>query len=476
MSGEQRNNKIFNRDMRRFIFTCNAYIIILIVIAAAIILNLLAARLNFRLDLTANKLYSLSDVTIQTLKELDKQKEDLHIYGFYQKGQREQRMLEGLLKEYIRKSKKIKYEFLDPYKNRKEATEYQIQEPGTLVVTLGNQKLHILPRDIFEKMYNRPDAFYGEQALTRTINRLLNTKAKNLYFLQGHAEKDIYNAYSRAQSYFTNEGYAVKPLNLMKEGTIPDDCNLLVIAGPQQDLLSPEIKTIEEYMSKGGRLMVFVDYLPQKALPNLKNFLNSWGIDYEDSMVIEMERRSLFDPVTIFPNYLYHAITQKLMESNLNAVLPGNRALKKIESYKGDAQVNPILESSPNSWAEKNPRGKVKQDANETKGPITLGLAATRGSAADANKPESRLVVLGNSSFIDNNFVDQGANLNLFYNIAQWLMGQEERITIAPKQTVYTYININKAQASLIRWFTLLFLPFAILVTGAIIWSGRRRR
>lgn len=465
------NRESGRTDLRKVVFNCNAGLLVLIGLALLIVVNLLAARFSFRWDTTKNHQYSLSGQTIQILKELDRRPDQLMVYGFYRSGDRDQQeTVRDLLREYQKKSAKISFQMIDPYKNPGKARQFHIQELGTLVVTSGVKELSILPGDMFQQSYYGPAAFSGEQALTRAISKILSADTKKLYLLQGHGEKE----YQSARNYITGEGYEMASVNLMKDGKFPGDCAQLIIAGPQTDLSGPELKLIEDYLGRGGRLLLLLDYLPGKSrIPNIIKLINEWGIDVEDSMVVELERHALFDYTTIIPNYLEHAITAKLKSTNTNVVLPANRSLIKLKNYKGDAEVATILESSGKSWGETNPRGHVTQNPAETTGPIPLAIVSQR---PDKGGKESRMIVVGTATFLDDDFVSQAGNLNLFYNMTQWLLGQEDRISILPKQVDITRATLTAAQAGLIRWLVLVILPVLILGSGAVIWFRRRAR
>jgi ABC-type uncharacterized transport system involved in gliding motility auxiliary subunit len=460
-------------NIRKFIFSCNTLLIIIIALAVTVVINLMAARFSSRLDLTKNQLYSISDQSMKTIQMLNKQPSRLKIYAFFQTGDGTREPVEDLIKQYQKYGAKIDYEFIDPYKRPSEAKKYQIQEIGTMVFVQGAKVMKVLLQDLVkspEQMGGMP-SFAGEQVFTRTIYKMINAETKNIYLLQGHGEKE----YARAKNYIAGEGYGIKTLDLTKQGTIPADCAELIIAGPQRDLLSQEVKLIEGYLDKGGRLMIFLDYLPKKALiPNINGLTKQWGIDIEDSLVVELDptRHTLYDNATIIPSYKNHEIINDLMKSKINVILPVNRALMKMAGYKGDAVSTVILESSENSWAETNPQKVPKQDANETKGPIPVGMVANRMN----NGVEGRMVVVGTSSFMDDQLISEGGNLNLFYNMTQWLLGQEDRISILPKQIDYTKVSITPAVGNRIRLIVFIIYPLLILVTGGIIWFRRRAR
>jgi ABC-type uncharacterized transport system involved in gliding motility auxiliary subunit len=463
------------RNLQKFMFNTNTLIVILITLALAVIINLLAARFSYRMDLTRNKMYTLSGESVKALDALNKQSKPIKIYGFFATGDNNQRTVEDLLKQFQKRSAKISFEFIDPNRNPSAASKYQVQEMSTLVMIMGDQQLKLTPADLFQQDYTGQGTFVGEQALTRTIYKMIDATVKNIYTLAGHGEI----TYTQAQEYLTGQGFTIQTANLMKDGKFPADCAELIIAGPQGDLNAGELKLVEDYLSQGGRVMLLLDYSPKirkAALPNLMSLIQQWGIDTGDSLVVELERRSMFDYTTVIPNFQSHAITNPLQSGNMNVVLPANRALKKMDKTMDGVTVSVILESSAKSWAETNPTGNVKQDAGETKGPIPLGIVATRLYNYEGTQKEGRMVVIGTSQFLGNNFIGQGGNLNFFYNVNQWLLGQEDRVSITPKQSDITQITLNPIQGGLIRLLVLIVLPLLILGLGGFIWVRRRAR
>jgi ABC-type uncharacterized transport system involved in gliding motility auxiliary subunit len=467
-------------NISKFIFSCNTLLIVIIALAVTVVINLLATRFSYRLDLTKNQMYSLSEQSIQTIRELNKQPNRLKIYAFFQTGDGSRETVEDLVKQYQKRGAKIDFEFIDPYKRPAEAKKYQIQQVqdiGTMVLIQGNKVMKLLPQELIKnpEEYGGMPSFAGEQALTRTINKMLNVETKNLYLLQGHGEKE----FARAKNYMAGEGYGVKTLDLAKQGAIPADCAELIIAGPDRDLLAQEVKLIEGYMDNGGRLMIFLDYGLKKAMiPNINGLIKKWGIDIEDSLVVEVDpnRHAMFDNATIIPYYRSHNITNDLMNGKINTILQANRALVKMADYQGDAIASVILESSPKSWAETNPQKVPSQDSFETKGPVPLGIVAHRRGGAEKNGTEGRLVVMGSSSFLQDGIISEGGNLNLFYNMTQWLLGQEDRISILPKEIDFTRVTLTPAQGQWIQLFVFIIFPALFLVAGGVIWFRRRAR
>ena len=75
------------------------------------------------------------------------------------------------------------------------------------------------------------------------------------------------------------DNFAVESLVLIQQKTVPDDATIVVIAGPTTDFFQPEIEALNDYVAKGGKVMVMLDpLLKGPAQPLLTQFLADWGI------------------------------------------------------------------------------------------------------------------------------------------------------------------------------------------------------
>src|SRR4030042_127532 len=90
---------------KSFLYSGNLLLIVVLVLAILVLLNYFLSRHNLRFDFTEAKLHSLSDQSIQVLKNLDK---DVQIKGFFREGNYSRSKLEALLKA-TRKGKKVIY-------------------------------------------------------------------------------------------------------------------------------------------------------------------------------------------------------------------------------------------------------------------------------------------------------------------------------------------------------------------------------
>ena len=189
-----------------------------------------------------------------------------------------------------------------------------------------------------------------------------------------------------------------------------------------------------------------------------------------------------FGPTAPLVNtYGDHPITADF--GNNNSFYPFSRAIV-LTSVEG-IQSTELLSTNEQSWAEKN----IEQDLvfnpeEDLKGPLTLGAALTRplenqpseSSAPDSTPPkESRLVVIGNSTFATNGLFSQQLNGDVLTNSVLWLSQREgEVLSINPKDPTNRRIQLQTVQARWVVWLSLIIMPLVGFGLGGFIWWKRR--
>jgi ABC-type uncharacterized transport system involved in gliding motility auxiliary subunit len=94
----------------------------------------------------------------------------------------------------------------------------------------------------------------------------------------------------------------------------------------------------------------------------------------------------------------------------------------------------------------------------------------------DKRTSDSRLVVIGNSSFIGNGWFEQPAlNSDVFLNSISWLSKRDNQpLSIRPREQKNRRINLTLLQAEMLRWAALLIVPIFGLLTAVVMWWRRR--
>jgi len=479
------NLKSLKQSFRRksFIYSGNLLLVVVLVLGIVGLLNYFLSKNNYRMDFTAAKLHSLSDQSVTVLKNL---KADIAFKCFFREGNFGRAAMENLLKIYAYHSGKIKYEFIDPDKNPGLVKRYDVTQDGTTVIEAGDKESRITTTT--------------EEDVTNALIKATRAAKKVIYFLEGHGEESIEeagdNGYATAKAELEKLGYEVKKQTLALADRFPKDCALLVVPGPQKDLLANEFETIRTYLKDGGRVLFMVD--PETAV-TLPAFLAEYGFKLENDIIVDTVSRLLggdyFMPVV--SEYETHAITDKFGYATF---FPFARSVEIGETKPEAATLTALAKTSPNSWSERQlDQKEVKFTPDKDKqGPVNLAavssfktkaaepspapIEAKPGQPAveepkpkpEAAEKEARMAVVGDSDFAKNRYYGVSGNGNFFLNIANWLTEEADLIAIQPKTQTPRTIQLTPSQGRLLFLVSVIILPLAVLLLGVSVWVRRR--
>jgi len=456
-----------------------------LVLAILVGLNWIANRQNKRWDLTAAGQFSLSAQTQQILESLE---EPLTIRVFYIGSATP---YQDQLSEYSYLSTAVSVEYIDANRDPIEARRLGIEAVPTLVLEYAGRTERATAVD--------------EQTVTNALKKVIEGVARRVYFVQGHGEHDPTSSeptgYSSVADSLRNDNFEVETLTLAQAGAVPDDATVVVIAGPQTDLLDPELDALRAFLDRGGKVHLLVDP-PETAdappMTNLMALAREWSIEIGTDLVIDASGlgqllgTNAAEPVAM---PVPHPITNGF---SLMTAFPLARSVTPMVDGTPERQAQAFLETSESSWAEADILGVIEAgrteenlDAGDTAGPITIAAAVaaaaplapepTGTETDDANAeeneatpPESRLVVVGDSDFAANNAVGIQGNRDIFLNMANWLAQQEDLIAIRPRDPESRPITMTADQGRMVFWFTMLLVP-ALLFANAVRVHWRRR-
>lgn len=463
------------------------------VVGIVVLANVLAARHQWRWDLTVNSRFTLAQQTREVLGSLQNQ---VDITAFLVAGEQSSDQIEGLLKEYQYASDKVKVNIVDPVRQPSLAYKYNITESGAVVIESGSRQRRIEPYNLYGGGDNPyAPAFRGEQAVTSALAGLSRQYSTEIYFLAGHGEKSLDKELGQIKTYLAGEGYTARTLDLPQEGKIPGDASLVVVAGPRKDLTPREKEILFQYLDGGGRIMALMDPPVTQGTPaGWQELLGRLGVKIVQGLAVDPQRGYFGDALTTVPLLAAHEITGKLSGQNLAPVLPGAAPVTVEKGEKTAYQYGPLLKTSDKAWGETNLKeNNVKKDGADLAGPLTLAVAVEQ-SGPSPNKtgqppenpeepgegdiPTARrvAVVVGNSAFIGQGVVDLQGNADFFMNAVGWLAGKDGMITIRPKTAETSRVQLTGESAREIFYGTVVILPLAVLLAGAFVWVRRRAR
>ena len=455
------------------------------VVSVVLVLGLVAG-LNFfgqrhakRFDMTASGRYTLAPQTTQILDKLNK---DLEIKAFFPGAAYP--ALQELLAQYRGANRHVRFEFIDPEKNPALARQYEVKNYGTYQNILTGSQLKfgtlvLLYGDRKEKIEKRQQEV-SEEDLTNAIIKVQRTETKKVYFVQGHGEKDPADTeregYAAAKQSLENQSFLVDTLNIAAKNEVPADAKVLIVAGPTAEPMPEQVQLMTGFLNRGGSMLVMIDPAPSAGL---SAFMAAWGIAPDNDLVVSPAGyvRTPAWPAVTQAEYEASPITERF---KLNSFFPEARSVQPAKTSVDGVTVSTLFKSMAGSWGKtdlKNTSLEMNQKT-DLKGPLPLALTVTKEiKPADDKQPatQARMVVVGNSSFAANSFIQGEGNANLFLNMVSWLAAEEDLISVRPKAPEDRKLILSQGQEQMIKWLCLLLLPGAALVSGIIVWTRRRR-
>jgi ABC-2 type transport system permease protein len=468
---------------RKFRFGGYATLMIVAVLAALVVVNVLVGQIPGKLDLTENKLFSLSD---QTYKLLDGLGSDVTITTVI-KAENQDPTIKEILAKYAARSRHIALQTIDPERNPGWARQYdpsnQGLAPGSIVVASGKKFKTIGVYDMYNYDTSNPNrqpqltSLSVEQRVTSAVQFVTAARNVTLFVLQDHGEQTLDSLGLAAA--VGNENYAVKSLSLLTEKAVPADADILLVLAPKTDITGQDADKIRAFLDQGGRAVILVDLLAKdKALPNLAGLLQSYGVEVRSAVVVEGDPNKIAaqNPLYVIPNLEYHDILSPLRTNNYAIVMPGPQAIQTLELKKRSLKVEALLTSSSRSWGKTSIANAktISKENGDLAGPFTLAVAIT-DPAPDPAKKDTKLIVVGNIQFLSQALTMQvPGNGDFFMNSLDWLREQKQSISIRPKNLLQMRLSLTNLQALLFSGLVVIVLPLLILGAGFFVWMRRR--
>jgi hypothetical protein len=463
-----------------------------LVLAVVVMVNYLGAKFFGRFYLSSQTQVKLSPRTLSVLHSITNQ---IAVTVYYDKTDDGYPAIIALLNEYRSANPGISVKTVDymadPGAAQKTKEQYKLSAATDkdLVIfdcvghvktvngdALTQVKLEQVPNATEREFRKKPIAFNGEMMFTSMLLAVVNPKPLKAYFLQGHGEPSLSDSgdtgYFKFGATLAESYIATAPLQLLGDTAIPDDCNLLVIAGPRAEFSESELQKIDQYLAQGGRLFVLFNYFSIKHPTDLEPILQKWGVNVVPDLVREPKNTSFTsgnDVITA--SFSQHPVVLPLTGLPLQLILPRPVARVNWQNPPTDApKVDELAFSSPQSTLMGDPtaapRSYPLMAAVEQKS--VPGVANTRGT--------TRMIVVGDSFFLGNRQIDSLANRDFAGYAANWLLDRTVLLEgIGPRPVTEFRLTMTRVQQKNVRWLLLGALPGGVLVFGWLVWLARRK-
>lgn len=463
---------------------------VIILMAILIVFNLLfdiAAGNKMTLDFSDSKMNSIGSITMTVISELDS---NIEIIGLFE----EPANLESsiykyfipLLNEYADAANgKITIRYVDPVTHPSIITEINPPEGTKLsqdifVIKYKDNIRVIEPYDcfIFDQylLYNyneySPVANNIEMIFTGSIISLMQLQTKSIYFLSDHQEA----GHEMMDVILCNSGYRTFDLSLTGNDSIPDDCDLLFINQPLQDITLSESEILVEYLSTGGKVIAINDISTENVqFDNLKKVFQFMNISMTDSLIYENDSSYIYNMENVFISRgVITDLFSDLSESPY-ITIGYSRSIEEYDNPNDEINVVPLIQSSDLAILE-------TDGVTDTSGATTGLHNVAMYSSRNGTNGYGELIVLGTQYLTaDAYYYSVGLNdLNAKFirSIVQKLTGEEVTSSVASKEFPnYALPSMPTVSENTLLSVTLVaIIPMLFLIFAAIVYNKRKHK
>lgn len=457
-------------------------LLIVIFVAIVVVINMIVGKLPSKytqIDISDQQLYSIGDETKKVLNNLDK---DVTIYQIAQSGS-EDETISNLLQKYADESKHVKVELKDPVVSPKFVSEYTSDQvsSNSLIVVCGDRNKVVNYNDMYESTmdyntYNyQTTGFDGEGQITSAIAYVTTENLPVLYTLEGHGEKELD---STIKEDIEKANMEIKTLNLISEGSVPDDAACLLIDSPSSDISEDEKTALLDYLENGGKAMVFSDYT-ESTLTNFAAVLENYGVKAADGIVFEGDNQhyGMQMPYYLLPTVNSTDASSETASSGYYIIMPYAQGIQKLDDVRDTVTVEDILTTSDSAYSKTNLQSEsLEKEDGDVEGPFALGVSI-KEDVGDGKKTQ---IIYYSSSYIMDSQMNQlvsGGNEKLVTESLNSMVSTEETTTVSipSKSLEVSYLTISDYDASFWKICTIGLIPGIFLVAGFVIWFKRRK-
>ena len=520
--GKKFNAKKLKHGTMATVFTC---VFVALLVLVNVVTTMLFDRYPITIDLTTNKIYSVSNDTEDYVKKVNVDVQvtifaDENTYTNYSSYNKQ---AVELLKNYCKLNHHITYRFVDIDSHPEIVKEYtdtisqfdMIFETKTKVdgkEISRTRKLGMLDlltfTDEFEEKLSQSGysidtlaqqaggdlsflSYYGsyvessnaEQAFTSALMTVTDPNPVYVTILTGRSELTQLTYF---QTLLTANGYNVNTVDITSED-IPADTDVVVIPAPKTDYLAEDITKVSDFLNNDGNLgkqLLYIASYGQEDTPNLDEFLSEYGLSVGKGVICESDSGKYYNSPcvtvasTVSDNFTQDVSTEK--PAILSALCrPVNTLFDEQDMVSTDA----YLKSSDSAYT-------ANVDISQTTGQVNIGDALVKGQQnymavgskakfTDDNKTHySSVIAVGSEGMLSDTYLQysQYQNSEYFISVINGLTGKTAGITITPKTITGNVFDITQQQKTVLKWTFCLGVPVVVLIVGIVIWARRKNK
>lgn len=458
-------------------------------LALVVMLNYLAHKHDRRFRLGGASSKRLTPLTEQVLDGLTNR---VKVTVFFDRREPLFGAVSEMIKEYQARSPRLEVEFVDyqlPGRSGAVRAQYGLAAEGDssrVIFDAGGVVRTVLSTELSDfamapDQEIRRTGFRGERLFTSALLNVAQAGTTTAFFTQGHGEHRLDEGdqgYGRFARLLENNNVQPRELApLLGTNGIPEACGLLIIAGPTRLFENEEIRKIEEYLARGGRLLALFNINARLTPTGLEQMLLRWNVQVGFDWIQDTTQAQAGDSAVILTsNFGAHPIVRSLLRSSVTLVAPRSVSHRPAQQSAADeAKITEVLFSS-STGRQLVPVDEERWRVNRD-GALPLLVAGERGAiqGVKTEKNATRLVVGGDSLFLSNVVFSHAANSDLGNLIVNWLINRDSVLNeIGPSPVSEYRILLTETQMRGLRWMLLAVLPGLVTMVGLVVWWRRR--
>ncbi len=493
----------------------------LLILVILILVNIISIRIFGRLDLTKEKVYTLSDASKKLVEHLD---DRINIRGYFTEDlpapyNDNRRAVLDILNDYRAYSNgNVHFEFINPQGEKGEQEAQEAGIPPIQVQVVNNDKLEVKrgylglvmqyedKKEVIPVVQNLSSLEYD---LTSAMKRLTTTVKKKIGYTQGHGEPTLDKLRRATQS--ASKQYDLVPIDLSKEHTIPSDLSVLMVIAPTSKFDDSAKYAIDQYLMGGGKIGFLLNEMnanlnsqyryAQAVDLGLNDMLEDYGVRVNADLVRDAQCANITVSQMQGPFQIQSQVPFPFLPaaSNFDRNNPVVKDLQDVVFYfvssvdttlaaqKG-LTADVMIRSSKRSGRQSgfvmlDPFQRANAaDFQESGIPMAVAVhgkfktyfTGKQPTPALTESPETRIIVVGDGDFMQDQFLGNKDNLTLFENIVDYLADDAGLITIRSKDVAEPPLEVlSDGTKSLLKYGDLLLPPLLVIGYGLFRWRRR---
>ena len=488
---------------------------VLLIVGIATVLNFFAYQLFIRLDLTDGKIYSISDASKKTARDLE---DIVNIKAYFSEDLPTQyaivkQQAVDLLQEYENYgSGKIRLDFIDPQGD--EALERELYGLGIpqltfdviskdqrqllngylgLAISFGNKTevIAAIRRDTSDLEYQ----------ITTAIKKVVADKIATIGYLssQGTADPD-----SEVRTAFQGLGeiYSIEKVELSEEEPqIPEIVDTLVILNPREQFNDAQLQEINFFLKRGGALFLAQNgvniangLIAIQNVTGLETLLEKYGLIINQDLVADVRAGvasftqgffTFSSNYAFWPQLTNEAFNQDngAVSSLENVLLPWASSIEIDEAKIGADNYSYLAHTTDKAWHITDNFDVTPNNADKVQGTVgTYNLMATVNAEvadpyAENETMPLKIVLVGDADFIQDGFAGGNPdNLIVFQNLIDSLSLDEDLISIRSKgASSRPIVELSDKARNAYKFGNILGVTVLVLAFGMVRYFLRRK-